>query len=207
MISQPPRILVTNWAHAETLAQLCCDRPCRCQSESHGLVARGAARRAADADAMFAFMPDCIDRLPRACRRLRYRGLRAQGLRQFRCRGLHRRQDLGDDRSGSPYRADRGTRSRPRHRPWPDDPRRRRDRAVRCVRWLAPYSVRHWPRWRHRRLSSAWDRSAAPSSNGWAVSVAGFSASIRTRKCRRASFAANSNPALEESDFIILAAR
>ena len=71
MMSQPPRILVTNWAHTETLAQL----------SAIGLVDANPSRtvwsraelqrRAADVDAILAFMPDCIDRpFLEHCRRL-----------------------------------------------------------------------------------------------------------------------------------------
>ena len=71
MISQQPRILVTNWAHAETLAQLCAIGLVDANPNRTAWSRAELQRRAADADAMLAFMPDCIDRaFLEHCRRL-----------------------------------------------------------------------------------------------------------------------------------------
>jgi phosphonate dehydrogenase len=84
MISRQPRILVTNWAHAETLARLAAIGVVDANPNRTVWPRAELQRRAAEADAMLAFMPDCVDRAFLAdCRRLRVVACALKGCDNF----------------------------------------------------------------------------------------------------------------------------
>jgi len=62
MIPRQLRILVTNWVHAETLERLSAIGSVDANPNRTAWSRAELQRRAADADAILAFMPDCVDR-------------------------------------------------------------------------------------------------------------------------------------------------
>ena len=144
-----PRILVTNWVHAETLAQLSAIGVVDANPIAPPWPRAELQRRADDADAILAFMPDCIDRAFLAhCRRLRIVACALKGYDNFDVEACTESGVWVTHRSGPADRADRGARGRARDRLGAEYPRRRRAGPLRRVRRLATGAVRH----RSRRL-------------------------------------------------------
>ena len=169
-MNRSARILVTNWVHDETLARLA----------AIGDVDANAARAlaAARADRSAPAMPTpCSPSCPIASTRRSSppaRGcgcrLRAQGLRQFRCRGLHRRRRLGDDRSRPVDQSDRRACGRP-------GDRARRAKSATATRSCAP-----------ARSTAGVRCSTAPASTGRRSRIVGMGAVGRAIAQRLAGF-------------------
>lgn len=83
-MSDRPRILVTNWVHDEVLARLATIADVEANRERTPWPEAEVRRRANDADAVLAFMPDSIDRaFVAACPRLRVVACALKGFDNF----------------------------------------------------------------------------------------------------------------------------
>lgn len=84
MMRQLPHILVTNWVYPETLERLAAIGHVEANPDRAAWPQKEIIRRAADADAILAFMPDCVDEafLSR-CRRLRVVACALKGFDNF----------------------------------------------------------------------------------------------------------------------------
>ncbi|MDP2409210.1 MAG: phosphonate dehydrogenase [Pseudolabrys sp.] len=83
-MTAPPRILVTNWAYPETLQQLAAAGTVDANPERTVWPREEIIRRAAEADAIMAFMPDCIDAaFLKHCAKLRVVACALKGFDNF----------------------------------------------------------------------------------------------------------------------------
>ncbi len=84
MMPHRPRILVTNWAFPETLEKLSATGMVDANPGRNVWAQEEILRRARDADAVMAFMPDCVDAdLANQCRRLRIVACALKGFDNF----------------------------------------------------------------------------------------------------------------------------